>query len=196
MHAGQGDKAAAVMRPALEDGECIQVEAVAQNDFLAARLFGAHSFWKHAGQRPELRQHLQLVEKAALGRLDVDQAGDALGDLLDALHAERHGHAPLAAELVDEDLVAGMTFHVLEQQRRTAGSEVVRTSGGGSLPARSALRHPIGDLGDLQFRRDFLADPPQFAILLQGPDPVAQIVVSQCRMLSRQCVDSPSIVER
>ena len=70
-----------------------------------------------------MRQHFQLVEKA-LGRLDVHQAGDALGDVVDFVDAKRQGHAAFAAELVDEDFVAGMAFDVFKQQRRTAGGVV------------------------------------------------------------------------
>ena len=65
VHAGQRDEASAVVRPALEDREKVEVEVVAANDFFAGGVFGADGFGKCAGERAELRQHLQLVEEAS-----------------------------------------------------------------------------------------------------------------------------------
>ncbi len=62
--AGQGDEAAAVVGPALEDGKVVEVEVVAANDFLAGGVFGADGFGKGAGERAQLRQHFELVEEA------------------------------------------------------------------------------------------------------------------------------------
>ena len=42
--AGQGDKSPAIVRPALQDRKRVEVEAVAENDFLAAGVFGIHCF--------------------------------------------------------------------------------------------------------------------------------------------------------
>ena len=61
------------------------------------------------------------LSKRPRGRLDVHQGRDALGNLVEMLDAKRHGHAPLAAELVDEDLVAGMAVDVFKEQRGAAG---------------------------------------------------------------------------
>ena len=83
----------------------------------------ADGFGKGAGQRAQLRQHLELVEQA-FGSLDVHQAVNALGDLVKAFNTQGEGHPPLAAELVDEHLVAGMALDVLKQQGRAAGSVV------------------------------------------------------------------------
>ena len=55
-------------------------------------------------------------------------------------------HAPLAAELVDEDFVAGMAFDIFKQQGRTAG-----------------LGDAVGNLGDFQLRRNLFADALEFA---------------------------------
>jgi hypothetical protein len=46
---------------------------------------------------------------------------DAVGDFVEAVDAESQGHAALAAELIDEDLVAGMAFDVLEEEGWAAG---------------------------------------------------------------------------
>jgi hypothetical protein len=63
-------------------------------------------------------------------------------------------------KLVDEDLVAGMAFYVFEEERGAAG-----------------FGDAVGDLGDFQFRGNFFADALQLAVLFEGFDPVAQIVV-------------------
>ena len=159
--AGQGDEAASVVRPALEDRKGIEVDVLFDDDLFAAGLFGADGLGECAGERAQLRQHLELVEQA-FGSLDVPQAFDALGNFIEPLDAERQRHPSLAAELVDEDLVAGVTFYVFKEQRRTA-----------------AFGDAIGDLGDLQLRRDFFADAPEFASFFECFDPVAQIVVGQ-----------------
>src|SRR4051794_27638239 len=81
-----------------------------------------------------------------------------------------------------------MAFDVLKQQRRAAGREtllVLRRAR--SLTARSDpgsdFGHPVGNLRNLQLRRNLFADAAQFAVLFQGLYPVTQVVVSQCRVL-------------
>ncbi len=100
---------------------------------------------------PSCGQHFELVEEA-FGGFEVDQAGDALGDVVELFDAEGQGHAPLAAELVDEDLMAGMAFYVFEEQGRAAGREFP------AGVARGRFGDAVGDLGDFQLRRDFFAD--------------------------------------
>ena len=60
--AGQCDEAASVEGPALEDWEIVEIEVLATNHFLARRFFGADGFGECAGERAQLRQHLELVE--------------------------------------------------------------------------------------------------------------------------------------
>ena len=193
VHARQGDEPAPVMRPALEDGEDIEVEVVAENDLLAAGLFGAHGLWKCAGQRAQLRQHLELVEQAR-GRLHVHQPPDALGNLVQPLDAESQRHAPLAAKLVDEHLVAGMALHVLKQQRRAAGSIIPCTALRAGTRSSANFRHAVGDFRNFELWRDFFANAFQFAVLFEGPDPVAQIVVGQgfCSRAVRAALNLPA----
>ncbi len=83
----------------------------------------ADGLGERAGECAELRQHLELVEHA-LGRLDIHKAGDALGNLVESFDTKRKSHAPFAAELIDQNLVSGMTLDVFEQQRRSAGRVV------------------------------------------------------------------------
>ena len=116
--AGEGDEAAAVMRPALEDGKVVEVEVVAANTFLAGGVFGADGFGEGAGERAQLREHFELVEKAFRG-FQVHQRMNPFGDFVKPFDAESQRHAPLAAELIDEDLVAGMALDVLEEQGGT-----------------------------------------------------------------------------
>ena len=104
----------------LRIGNWLRSKLSLTNDFLAVGVFGADGLGKCAGERAQLRQHLELVEEA-FGGFYVHQALDALGDLVELVDAEGHRHAPLAAELVDEDLVAGMAFDVFKEQRRAAG---------------------------------------------------------------------------
>jgi hypothetical protein len=119
------------------------------------------------------------LSKKPFGRLHVHQAFDALGNLVEPLDAEGHGHAPLAAELVDEDLVAGMALDVFKQQRRAAGSVLflIAVPFARPLSMRTDFGNAVGDLRDFQLRRNLFADALQFAVLFEGFDPVAQIVV-------------------
>ncbi len=117
-----------------------------------------------------------------VGRLHVHQRVDAFGDLLNVVDAERQGHAAFAAELVDEDLVAGMALDVFKQQRRAAGrvlagARLFRSRMGAGL--HSNLGNAVGDLGDFELRRNFFADALQLAVLFESLNPVAQIVVGQ-----------------
>jgi hypothetical protein len=73
------------------------------------------------------------------------------------LDPEREAHAPLGAELVDEQRVL-RALRALEQERRTAG-----------------LDHAIGDLGDLEVGVDLGGDAPQLAFALEERDPLAEI---------------------
>jgi len=157
--AGEGDEAATVVRPAFEDGKVVEVEVVAADDFLAGGVFGADGFGEGAGEFAELREHFELVEEA-FGGFEVEEAGDAAGNFVERIYAEGHGHAALAAELVDEDLVAGMAFYVFEEERGTAG-----------------FGDAVSDLGDFKLRGDLLANALQFTVIFEGFDPFAQIVI-------------------
>ena len=134
MHARQCDEPPAVIRPALQNRKLAQVKTFFENDLFARRIFRAHRLGKGACERAQLRQHLQLVQEA-FRSLQVQQAADALGDLVQPFDAQSHCHAPLAAELIDEDLVAGVAFHLFKKQRRAA-----------------AFGDAVSDLGDLKLR--------------------------------------------
>ncbi len=122
MHARQSDEPSPVMRPALQNRKCIQVESLALNHFLARRIFRLHLLRKGRRQRAELRQHLQLVQQPALGRLHLHQPRDPFRNLIEPVHSERHRHAPLAAKLVHQHRLPGKPLHLFKQQRRPARS--------------------------------------------------------------------------
>ena len=173
-HARQRDKPPAIVRPALQNRKLIQVKTIAQNHFLARGVFPAHRLRKCARQCAQLRQHFELVKKS-LRRFQIQQASDPLCNLIQPFHAQRQRHPPLTAELIDEDFMTWMPLDVLKQQRRPACG----------ILARAKLRYPVGNLGNLQLRRDFSADALEFASLFQCFDPLAQVVVSH-RLLQGQ----------
>ncbi len=93
-----------------------------------------------------------------LRRLHLQHVGELLGDSVEARRAERHRHAPLGAELVDQQRVLG-ALRVLEQQRGAA----------------ARLDQAVDDLGDLEVRVDLGGDAVQLALALEQRDPVAEV---------------------
>src|SRR5260370_17200372 len=93
-YAGQGDEPATILRPALEYGE-VQKRKVLLLDYLLTRS-GWDSLGKELAHVSEHGQHLKLFQEA-FGRLHVQQLPDALGDLVQAVAAQRHPHTPSTA---------------------------------------------------------------------------------------------------
>ncbi len=77
-------------------------------------------FGKELAHLGEHGQHLDFVEEA-LRRLHVHELADAVGDFVECVDFESEIHAAGGAELVDQNLRAGMALDVLEEQRRAAG---------------------------------------------------------------------------
>ena len=98
-HAGQRDEAAAILRPALQDGKIQQREILFLDDFFAWA--GGDDLGEELAHIGQHGQHLQLFQKA-FRRLHVEQLADAVGDFVQTIHAQRHLHAALGAELVDQ----------------------------------------------------------------------------------------------
>ena len=136
----------------------------------------------HFGQHG---QHLDFVEQA-LRRLNVHEHLDAVGNLVQRVDVERHGHTALRAELVDEDAGAGMPFDVLEEQRRAAG-----TVGA----ARPPLGDAVGNLGDLQNGIGFGLDALQFSGLFQRGNPFPQVLIGQRLTSAFYGFESGTIIE-
>jgi hypothetical protein len=79
------------------------------------------------------------------------------------VEAEGELHAALGAELVNEDAGAWEAFDVFEEEGGAACS----------LSAASGFAHAIGNLGDFEEGRDFLADAAELAGFVEELDPVS-----------------------
>ena len=77
--------------------------------------------------------------------LYVHELADAVGDFVECVDFEGEIHAAGGAELIDQDLRAGMAFDVLEEQRGPPGVDA------GSIIFADA----IGDFGDFENGIDF-----------------------------------------
>ena len=146
-------------------GKSSEREVVALDHFFAGA--GGDRLGKELAHLGEHGQHFDFVEKA-LRRLHVHEGADAVGDFVERVDVERQIHAARGAELVDEELRAGVAFDVLKQQRRPASS----------VPGGLDLADAVGDLGDFEDGVGFGADF-QFAGAVERRDPVAQVVVGQ-----------------
>ena len=120
----------------------------------------------HLGQHG---QHLDFVEQP-LRRLHVHEHADAIGHFVQFVDVERHAHAVLGTELVDEQFGAAIALNVLKEQRRAAG---------GVHAARSPLGYAVGDLGDLQDGIGLGLDAHQLSGLVERGDPFPQVLVGQ-----------------
>ena len=98
-------------------------------------------FGQRVGDRLQLEETLDLLAKP-LRRLHVEDVAELGGRVVERLDAEREAHAPLGAELVDEERML-RALRVLEQKRGPAG-----------------LDDAIDDLGDLEVGVDLGRDAP------------------------------------
>ena len=87
-------------------------------------------------------------------RFYVHELANAVGDLVEFVDFEGEIHAAGGAELVDEDLGAGMAFDILEKQSWAAG----RGRPASMVWACALLADAVGDFGDLQDGVDFGTD--------------------------------------
>ena len=87
----------------------------------------------------------------------ISSTSASFADVVEPLDAEGEAHAPLRAELVDQQRVT-RALRVLEQQRGAAG-----------------LDGPVDDLGDLEVRVDLGGDANELALALEQRDPVAKV---------------------
>ena len=140
---------------------------------------------QRVGDRLELPEPAQLVDEA-LGRLHLEHVGELRADVVEPLDAEGEAHAPLGAELVDEQRVPA-PVGPLEQQRRPAG-----------------LDGAVDDLRHLEVRVDLGGDADELALALEQRDPRAQVgrrghgvsTSSARRRLARGGDDRPSRARR
>ena len=119
--AGEGDETSSVLRPALQDGEIEEREVVTFDDFFART--GGNGLGKELAHLGEHGEHFDFVEEA-LGRFDIHEGADAIGDLIEFVDIEREPHTAGGAELVNQELGAGITFQVFEEQSFAADGAV------------------------------------------------------------------------
>ena len=153
--AGQGDERSGVARPRGLDRQRAEVDVVAaQHDLLARAV--------PDDLRPRVGDRLQRLQPAhlrrePLGRLHLEHVGEPGRDVVEPLDAEGEAHAPLGAELVDQQRML-RRLRALEQQRRPAGAD-----------------RPVDDLGHLEMRVDLGRDADELALALEQRDPLAQV---------------------
>ena len=128
---------------------------------------------QRVGDRLQLLQAAHLVDEP-LRRLHLEHVLELRRDVVEPLDAEREAHAPLGAELVDQERVL-RALRVLEEQRGAAG-----------------LHRPVDDLRDLEVRVDLGGDANELALALEQANPVAQVGRrghrGQSRSLARRAV--------
>ena len=146
-HAGEGDKAAAIQRPALEYGKVQHAEVFPQDDLLAGRVFRRHGAGKEPAYFRQHGKHLQLSQQA-FGRFELEQALDTSRHIIEAIHIERQLHTPLAAKLVHQYPAARVPLYVLKKKCRSTRSTSTFTR----------FRHSVGNLGDLENGVNWLAN--------------------------------------
>jgi hypothetical protein len=113
--------------------------------------------------RPRVGDRLERLQPAhlrgePLWRLHLEDVADARPELVEALHAEAEAHAPLGAELVDQEGLR-RALGALEEKRR---------------PAR--LDDAVDDLRHLELRVDLGRDANELALALEQGDPLAEVL--------------------
>src|SRR5712691_4826326 len=164
----QSNKASAIVRPALEDGEHIDVEVLGENDFLAGSM--GYRPGADTGKFRQFRQEFDLVHQS-FGRSILHKVNpffEALAQFIEVVYPEGPRHAFFAAEYVDENgyIVAG---YVLEEQGWT-----------------TCLAHAVGNLGNFQLAFDGSLDALQVSFFFEEGGKVAQIL--KCHVKSVLCL--------
>jgi hypothetical protein len=177
--AGEGDEASGVLRPALQDGKVEEGEVVVLDNFFAGA--GGDRLREESSGLGKERKHLQFIEEALRG-LDVEKHLDTVGEFVEGVHAQGHLHAGFGAELVDEELVAGVTFYVLEEQggaawlyRFVVPTQAKRRLGWGTLFRGDSFADSVCDLRDFKDGIDFGLNAFEFAGAIEGGDPLAEV---------------------
>ena len=158
-HGRKRDERRGIARPAVLDREQAEIDVVAgEDDFVMS---GARD-----RLRPRVRDRLQLLEAAhlvdeAFRGLHLEHGAQLCGRVVEVVDAEREAHAPLGAELVDQERVR-RAGQVLEEERRSA-----RAHGA------------VDDLRHLEVRVDLRGDADELAFALQERDPLAQVAGSR-----------------
>ena len=133
---GEGDEAASILRPGLEDGELVEVDVFALvDDLLAAGVFAGDDLGEEAAYLGQFGEEFEFVEHGHGGD-GVDEDADAVGDGVERVNVSGRASCGLGAELVHQDAGAGVAGDVFEEEGGASGF-------GGSLPK---LGGAVGDL--------------------------------------------------
>ena len=170
--AREGDEAAAILGPALQDGKIENAEIFAQDDFFAGRIFGGDKFGEEFSHLGEHGEHADFIEEA-FGGAEIHELANAIGNIIERVDAEGEAHAALAAKLIHENFGAGIAFDIFKQQGGTAGG----------VSGRAEFGDAIGDLRYLQNGVHFHLDTLEFPMFFECLDPFAQIAVCQVSRL-------------
>ena len=110
-HAGQGNEASGILRPALQDREVEHREIFALDHLLAGP--AVHAFWEKLACLGKQGQHLQLVQKSLRG-FHIHEHPNTPGNFVVRIHSHRQLHARFRAELVNQKLRTTVAFHILK----------------------------------------------------------------------------------
>ena len=79
--AREGDEAAAILGPALQDGKIEDAEIFAQDDFFAGGIFCGDEFGEEFSHLGEHGEHADLIEEA-FRRAKIHELADAVGNII------------------------------------------------------------------------------------------------------------------
>jgi hypothetical protein len=97
----------------LKNGKVEQGEVVSLDHFFAGT--GSDGLGKKLPGFGKQRKHFEFV-KEALRRFEIHKDAYAVGEFVEGVHAKSELHPGFGAELVDEELRAGVAFDVLEKE--------------------------------------------------------------------------------
>ena len=151
----EGDERRGVAGPAVLDRQEVEIHVVAfEHDVVVGRTAN--------GLRPRVGDRLQRLQAAdllgqALRRLHLEHRAELGGRVVEAVHPEREAHAPLGAELVDEQRVlaspSGFSKRSAGPPERTVRSTISVTSRYGSTSAATRTSSPSRSRRAIHSRR-------------------------------------------
>src|SRR5579884_326464 len=164
-NAGQRYEPPRVLRPALQNRQVAQIKIILSNYFFARTSRNRlRKKFSHLGEHGE---HFYFVEKS-LRRFHVHELPDPISNFIKRVNFNRHAHAPLGAELIDENRNV-TAFRIFEQKRRSTGFSVLV----------AAFRNAIRDLGNFEHGIHFRLNSFEFAGAFERSYPLAKVVVGQ-----------------
>ena len=158
----QRHKGAAVIRPALQNGDLVEIWVLRLDDFLTWCIF--HVLWEidRLARHRDERHEVHLVLQGDVRNLE--DLRQLICHVVELLHAEGECHALVAAERIHEDGHL-RALYILKEQ--------------GNVLRALALRDAIRDLRDLELRVNLRRDAAEQSTLLKCRDVFAQILICQ-----------------